>query len=136
MRPVSRVRVCPQSASVAALRSLFADNPDFAKALAGIWYETVGLMAQDTPEGAAARAAMGAASGTDQAGFEAQLAATLQQDHAVPTRKGERQAALGRLFEQRGDFVYIEFGHRPDPPAIRSDPTSLRSKHSNRVQPA
>ncbi len=53
-----------------------ADNPDFGRALAGIWYETVTLMASDTPEGAEARAAMGAASGTDQAGFEAQLAAT------------------------------------------------------------
>ena len=53
-----------------------ADNPDFAKAMAGIWYETVALMASDTPEGAEARAAMGAASGTDQAGFEGQLAAT------------------------------------------------------------
>ena len=53
-----------------------ADNPDFGKALAGIWYETVALATADTPEGAAARAAMGAASGTDQAGFEAQLAAT------------------------------------------------------------
>lgn len=53
-----------------------AANPDFGKALAGIWYETVTLMASDTPEGAAARAAMGAASGTDQAGFESQLAAT------------------------------------------------------------
>jgi len=52
------------------------DNPDFGKALAGIWYETVGLMTADTPEGAEARAAMGAASGTDQAGFEAQMAAT------------------------------------------------------------
>lgn len=52
------------------------ENPDFGKALAGIWYETVALMVSDTPEGAAARAAMGAASGTDQAGFEAQLAAT------------------------------------------------------------
>jgi NitT/TauT family transport system substrate-binding protein len=51
-------------------------NPDFGKALAGIWYETVSLMTADTPEGASARAAMGAASGTDQAGFEAQLAAT------------------------------------------------------------
>lgn len=51
-------------------------NPDFGKALAGIWYETMGIMTADTPEGAAARAAMGAASGTDQAGFEAQLAAT------------------------------------------------------------
>ena len=61
---------------MAANTEVVADNPDFAKALAGIWYETVGLMTQDTPEGAAARAAMGAASGTDQAGFEAQLAAT------------------------------------------------------------
>ena len=52
------------------------DNPDFAKALVGIWYDTVTLMIADTPEGAAARAAMGASSGTDQAGFESQLAAT------------------------------------------------------------
>lgn len=52
------------------------DNPNFAKALAGIWYDTVTLMTTDSAEGAAARAAMGAASGTDQAGFEGQLAAT------------------------------------------------------------
>jgi NitT/TauT family transport system substrate-binding protein len=55
---------------------VLADNPNFGKALAGIWYETAALMTSDTPEGAEARAAMGAASGTDQAGFEAQLAAT------------------------------------------------------------
>lgn len=60
---------------VASTTSL-AENPDFGKALAGIWYETAALMVSDTPEGAAARAAMGAASGTDQAGFEAQMAAT------------------------------------------------------------
>lgn len=59
-----------------------AENPDFGKALAGIWYETVSLMVADTPEGAAARAAMGAASGTDQAGFEAQMAATKLFDKA------------------------------------------------------
>jgi len=55
---------------------VLADNPKFGQALAGIWYETMTLMTSDTPEGAAARAAMGAASGTDQAGFEAQMAAT------------------------------------------------------------
>lgn len=60
---------------VASTASL-AENPDFGKALAGIWYETAALMVSDTPEGAAARAAMGAASGTDQAGFESQMAAT------------------------------------------------------------
>jgi NitT/TauT family transport system substrate-binding protein len=55
---------------------VLAANPDFGKALAGIWYDTMAIMTADTPEGAAARAAMGAASGTDQAGFESQLAAT------------------------------------------------------------
>ena len=52
------------------------DNPAFGKALAGIWYETMALMSAATPEGAAARAAMGKASGTDLAGYEAQLKAT------------------------------------------------------------
>lgn len=51
-------------------------NPDFGKALAGIWYETMAAMTAADDTGAAARAAMGAASGTDQAGFESQLAAT------------------------------------------------------------
>jgi NitT/TauT family transport system substrate-binding protein len=51
-------------------------NPDFGKALAGIWYETMATMTANDETGAAARAAMGAASGTDQTGFEAQLAAT------------------------------------------------------------
>ena len=60
---------------VASTESL-TENPDFGKALAGIWYETMTLMVADTAEGAAARAAMGAASGSDQAGFESQLAAT------------------------------------------------------------
>ncbi|MBU1304747.1 MAG: putative urea ABC transporter substrate-binding protein [Alphaproteobacteria bacterium] len=61
---------------MAANTEVLADNPDFGKALVGIWYDTMLAMTADTPEGAAARAAMGAASGTDQAGFEAQLAAT------------------------------------------------------------
>ncbi len=67
---------------------------------------------------------------------EAQFAAALEQQHAVATSEGERQAALRGLLEQRGHVVYIEFGHRAAPPAIRNDPTSPRSKHSNRVQPA
>ncbi|YAA58804.1 putative urea ABC transporter substrate-binding protein (plasmid) [Niveispirillum fermenti] len=52
------------------------DNPAFGKALAGIWYETMAIMSAQTPAGAAARAAMGKASGTDQKGYEAQLEAT------------------------------------------------------------
>lgn len=53
-----------------------ADNPALGKALTGIWYDTVTLMAADTPAGKAAREAMAEASGTDLAGFESQLATT------------------------------------------------------------
>ena len=53
-----------------------ADNPAFGKALAGAWYETISIMLSDTPEGEAARAAMGEASGTDLAGYDMQLAST------------------------------------------------------------
>ncbi|MBR9843515.1 MAG: ABC transporter substrate-binding protein, partial [Rhodobacteraceae bacterium] len=52
------------------------DNPAFGKAVAGAWYETMALMASDTPEGKAARESMAAASGTDLAGYDAQLAST------------------------------------------------------------
>ncbi|MEO0359987.1 MAG: putative urea ABC transporter substrate-binding protein [Pseudomonadota bacterium] len=53
-----------------------AANPNFGKAVAGAWYELMGIMSSDTPEGVAAREAMAAASGTDLAGYDAQLAST------------------------------------------------------------
>ena len=52
------------------------DNPTFGKALVGIWYDTLKLMLSNTPEGKAARESMAKASGTDLAGFEAQLKTT------------------------------------------------------------
>ena len=51
-------------------------NPDLGKALAGIWYETMALMAQQDAEGAAARAAMAKLAGTTPEAFEGQLATT------------------------------------------------------------
>jgi NitT/TauT family transport system substrate-binding protein len=53
-----------------------ADNPAFGKALTGAWYEVMALMASGTPEGEAALEAMATASGTDLAGYKAQLDAT------------------------------------------------------------
>lgn len=50
-----------------------ADNPDFGKAVAGAWYELMALMAAGD-EGALT--AMAEASGTDLAGYKAQLAST------------------------------------------------------------
>jgi len=52
------------------------DNPALGKALVGAWFETLALMAADTPESKAALESMAAASGTDLAGYKAQLAAT------------------------------------------------------------
>jgi len=51
-------------------------NPNLGKALAGIWYETLALMARDDAEGRAARAAMAKAAGTSVESFEAQLKTT------------------------------------------------------------
>lgn len=50
-----------------------ADNPAFGKAVAGAWYEVMGLMAAGDED---ALTAMAEASGTDLAGYKAQLAAT------------------------------------------------------------
>ena len=51
-------------------------NPKLGKALVGAWYEIMGTMSADTKAGVAARTAMGVASGTDLAGYEAQLDST------------------------------------------------------------
>ena len=53
-----------------------AANPNFGKALVGAWYETLAIMRGDDAAAIAARTAMAEASGTDLAGFDAQLAAT------------------------------------------------------------
>jgi NitT/TauT family transport system substrate-binding protein len=52
------------------------DNPNFGKALVGAWYEMMGLMSKDDEPAIAAKTAMATASGTDLAGFDAQLATT------------------------------------------------------------
>eukprot|EP00163_Fabomonas_tropica_P025905 TRINITY_DN4581_c0_g7_i1.p1 TRINITY_DN4581_c0_g7~~TRINITY_DN4581_c0_g7_i1.p1 ORF type:complete len:360 (-),score=99.62 TRINITY_DN4581_c0_g7_i1:220-1299(-) len=51
-----------------------ADNPKLGKALVGAWYETMSVLESDSKEGEEARAFLGELSGTDQAGYEAQLA--------------------------------------------------------------
>jgi NitT/TauT family transport system substrate-binding protein len=51
-------------------------NPNVAKALTGAWYETLAVMQKDDAAGKAAREAMAKLSGTDLAGYEAQLKTT------------------------------------------------------------
>ena len=52
------------------------DNPALGKALTGAWYEIMATMSANTPAGTSALEHMAKASGTDLAGFKAQLAAT------------------------------------------------------------
>ena len=52
------------------------DNPALGKALTGAWFEIVALMNANTAESAAALEHMAKASGTDLAGYQAQLDAT------------------------------------------------------------
>jgi NitT/TauT family transport system substrate-binding protein len=70
-----------------------ADNPDFGKALIGAWYETMAIMSKDDAEGKAARTFMGELSGTDLAGYDAQLATTkmfYKSDEAVDFAMSEK----------------------------------------------
>jgi len=52
------------------------DNPEFGKALVGAWYEMMSVMSKTDEAATAARTAMAEASGTDLAGYDAQLATT------------------------------------------------------------
>jgi NitT/TauT family transport system substrate-binding protein len=52
------------------------DNPNLGKALIGAWYETMAIMSDPGEKGKAAREEMAKASGTDPAGYEAQLKTT------------------------------------------------------------
>lgn len=51
-------------------------NPALGKALVGAWYEIMGLMSKADKTALAAKTSMAVASGTDLAGFDAQLAST------------------------------------------------------------
>jgi NitT/TauT family transport system substrate-binding protein len=82
------------------------DNPAFGKALVGIWYETLKLMLSDTAEGKAAREAMAKASGTDLAGFDAQLKTTrlfaTPKEAAAFTESKDIAATMGHV----RDFLF------------------------------
>ena len=87
---------------------LIKANPKLGKALAGIWYETMALMTQDSDEGKAARAAMAKLAGTDAATFEAQLATTyLYADPAAAVAATSSPALIETMTRVR-DFSFSQ----------------------------
>ncbi|MCM2293643.1 putative urea ABC transporter substrate-binding protein [Allorhizobium sp. BGMRC 0089] len=84
------------------------DNPDFGKALAGIWYDTVKLMMSDTAAGKAAKTEMGKASGTDLAGFDSQLAATKLFDKPQEAASFTASAKLPETMNRVRKFLFAK----------------------------
>lgn len=83
-------------------------NPDLGKALAGIWYETMALMAQDDEAGAAARAAMAELAGTTPEVFEGQLATTYLYIEPQAAVEAARADALIETMTRVRDFSFAQ----------------------------
>jgi NitT/TauT family transport system substrate-binding protein len=82
------------------------ENPDFAKALAGIWYETITKMMAKDAGGKEAKEAMAKASGTDLAGFESQLSTTKLFDKATDAESFTKSAAVGTTMDRVRKFLF------------------------------
>ena len=83
-----------------------AANPKLAKALVGAWYETMAVMSGKDKAGEAARTAMGTASGTDLAGYEAQLASTKMFYQAKDAVEFTNSAALKQTMQSVAEFSF------------------------------
>ncbi len=81
-------------------------NPDFGKALTGAWYEIMATMSADDDAGKAARTFMGQASGTDLAGYEAQLASTRMFYQPAEAVEFVNSAALKDTMQKVAEFSF------------------------------
>ena len=100
-------------------------NPALGKAMVGAWFEMMAIMESDSAEGQKMRAFLGEASGTDQAGYEAQLAGMkmfwkpadavsfVKSEQAFTAMEAVRQFSFGHGLLGEGatdaDFVGISF---------------------------
>jgi NitT/TauT family transport system substrate-binding protein len=82
------------------------DNPDFARALVGIWYETMQAMGGDGAEAKAARTIMAKESGTDLAGFDDQLRTTKLYTTAKEAVAFTDSDALPKTMRLVRDFLF------------------------------
>ena len=82
------------------------EDPRFGKALVGAWYETMATMSAAGAAGDAARTQMAEASGTDLAGYDAQLAATQMFYTPRPALEFVRSPALGTTMANVASFSF------------------------------
>lgn len=81
-------------------------NPKLGKALTGAWYEIMATMSGESKAAIAARTAMGVASGTDLAGFDAQLASTEMFYEPAAAVKFTESAALMETMKNVAEFSF------------------------------
>ena len=81
-------------------------DPRLGKALAGAWYETMAVMSAAGEAGDAAKTLMAEASGTDLAGYNAQLAATQMFYEPAPAVEFVRSGALNDTMTNVAAFSY------------------------------
>ena len=86
--------------------AVLKDNPNFAKALAGIWYETIAKMTSDDAAAKEAKEAMAKASGTDLAGFESQLASTKLFAKPTDAEAFTKSATVGATMDRVRKFLF------------------------------
>jgi NitT/TauT family transport system substrate-binding protein len=86
--------------------AILKDNPDFAKALVGIWFETLAKMNAAGAEGTAAKEAMAKASGTDLAGFDSQLATTKLFDKPADAVAFNKSPVIGATMDHVRKFLF------------------------------
>jgi NitT/TauT family transport system substrate-binding protein len=82
------------------------ENPDFAKALVGIWYETIAKMNSAGADGKTAKEAMAKASGTDLAGFNSQLASTKLFDKAPDAEAFTKGKTIAATMDRVRKFLF------------------------------
>ena len=83
-------------------------NPKLGKALAGIWYETMAVMAKDDAKGAEARAAMASLAGTTPEMFEGQLATTFLYTDPAEAVAATSDEALIETMKRVRDFSFAQ----------------------------
>lgn len=83
-------------------------NPDFGKALAGIWYETLALMQRDDAAGVEARAAMAQLAGTTPELYDAQLATTFMYYDPAQAVAATQDKALVETMSRVRDFSFAQ----------------------------
>jgi len=83
-----------------------ADNPKLGKALTGAWYEIMATMQGDSEKAIQARSLMAEASGTDLAGYDAQLASTKMFYRAQDAVTFNNSTALKSTMSKVAEFSF------------------------------